>query len=282
MSIKTLLVIIDELKSCAERTKIALSLARQFDAHLAALALVDDGLYRGTMASVEIPPAVIEAWERQRDETLARIAATFETAAGKAGIAAETRKGDATGYSVPAMGTIHARYADLTIVGQADPDRDAAGRIDLPERIVMESGRPILLVPDSGSFETVGKHVLVAWNASRESMRAVHDAMPFLRRAERITVLSVNPRGGVDFAHGALPGADVATMLARHGLEVNVETLKGEDGGAGDLLLSRGFELGADMLVMGAYGHSRFREMVLGGVTRTILRSATMPVLLSH
>ncbi len=142
-------------------------------------------------------------------------------------------------------------------------------------------GRPVLVVPYAGRFEACGRRVLVAWNASRAATRAVNDAMPLLAGAETVTVLCVDPDEDRR-AHGDVPGADVAVHLARHGVKARVESTASGGIGVGNAVLSRASDIGADLLVMGAYGHTRVRELLLGGATRTILESMTVPVLLSH
>ncbi len=122
---------------------------------------------------------------------------------------------------------------------------------------------------------------MVAWDASREAARAVSDALPILERASSVAVVSVNPRSR-DFGHGDVPGADIALHLARHGVKVDVQRIETRDLDVGNALLSHVASESADLLVMGGYGHSRLREMVLGGATRTILGEMTVPVLMSH
>jgi nucleotide-binding universal stress UspA family protein len=166
------------------------------------------------------------------------------------------------------------------ILGQAVAEEE-----DVPagfaEHVVLAAGRPVLMIPYAGQPAALGERVLVAWNASRESTRALTDALPLLQRAAQVDVLTVNARPGRD-GHGEMPGADIALYLARHGVSANVHPTHGEDIGVGEWLLSRAADLGTDLIVMGAYGHSRLREMVLGGATRTILQSMTVPVLMSH
>jgi nucleotide-binding universal stress UspA family protein len=122
---------------------------------------------------------------------------------------------------------------------------------------------------------------MIAWDSGREAARAVNDALPVLEQATAVTVLSVNPRPGIDL-HGEEPGADIALHLSRHGVKVEVQQTQVEEINVGDTVLSRLADLGCDLLVMGAYGHSRLREVVLGGVTRTLFESMTVPVLMSH
>jgi nucleotide-binding universal stress UspA family protein len=222
---------------------------------------------------------VYREWRDNALEQAEELHQAFEHAAQLRGLSGEWR---AVAEGWEADPALHARYADLTILGQRDPDSDATGPIrPRPERVTLASGRPILVVPYAGRFETIGKCVLIAWNASREAARAVADAMPLLAAADRVTVLAVDPQSGPD-GHGDLPGADIALHLARHEVKAQIERTVSADVPIGEVLLSRAADLGADLLVMGAYGHSRARELLLGGATRTILASMTIPVLMSH
>src|SRR5206468_1617267 len=141
--------------------------------------------------------------------------------------------------------------------------------------------RPVLVLPYAGRFETVGRRVLVGWNARREAARAVHDALPLLRQAESVTVLAIDPVRGAH-GHGEEPAADLALHLARHGLQVTARQTDSAGLDPADVLLNTAADEGADLIVVGGYGHSRVREVVLGGVTRRLLRTATVPVLISH
>ena len=178
---------------------------------------------------------------------------------------------------------LHARYADLTVLGQPDPenDRDGAGMEAVFTHVLMTAGRPVLAVPHSGTFERIGERVLVAWNASREATRAVNDALPLLRMASKVTVLAIDPKHGID-GHGDVPAADICLHLARHGVKAEAAHTVAKGMGDGDVLLSYAADLGADTIVCGGYGHSRIREMVFGGVTRALLEEMTVPVFISH
>lgn len=167
---------------------------------------------------------------------------------------------------------LHARYADLTIVGQASP-----GTSDHVTETLMRVGRPILAVPRHGRYPRIGQRVLVAWNASREATRAVFDSLPLLAGAANVTVMTMDAAD-----EDRVPGADIGLTLARHGIKVDVVHSTLGDIDAGNALLSRAADQGADLLVMGAFGHSPLREKVLGGATRHILDHMTVPVLLSH
>ena len=176
-----------------------------------------------------------------------------------------------------------ARLADLVIAGQPnadDPEALVAGQF--LENLVLSAGRPVLVVPYAGSFDTVGARVLLAWDASREATRALADAVPFIKRAERTTIVTIGALGG-ECPPGRLPGAEIASVVARHGNHVDVDEIETTAGSSvADVLLSRAADMGADLIVMGCYGHARWRELVIGGASRAILESMTVPVLMSH
>jgi len=281
MSYKDLLVVLDSEPASRGRIDLAAALAERFAAHLVGLyplpipeAPSHFGYYDPTL----LDPFFRELREKSQ-EVCGKEREAFEHAASLRGLSAEWRVVDAWAESDPAL---HARYADLTILGQLNPD---GGDTELmrprPEHATLASGRPILVVPYAGRYETVGRRVLIGWSATREAARAVNDAMPLLAGAEIVTVLTIDAREGPD-AHGELPGADISLHLARHGVKAEIERTVSAGIPAGDVLLSRAADLGADLLVIGAYGHSRVRELLLGGVTRSILQSMTLPVLMSH
>ena len=176
---------------------------------------------------------------------------------------------------------VHARYCDLVVMGQVDPQTSVPGGRHMADDVVLSSGRPVLVVPYIGANGSVGDKVVVAWDAGRESTRAVNDALPILSAAKTVTVLSVNPRIDLE-GHGEQPGADIALHLARHGCKVEVNHLESREISIGDTILSFLADRGTDLLVMGGYGHSRWREVVLGGVTRHISEHMTVPVFMSH
>jgi nucleotide-binding universal stress UspA family protein len=280
MSYRDMLVVLDPMADALGRAELAAMLAERFAAHLVGLYPVPRPELTSPAANFDM--ALLEPIYREwRATALARAEAcrqAFEHAAGLRGVSAEWRTA-AEGDADPAL---HARYADLAILGQLDPaDEAMAMTRPRPERVALACGRPILVIPYAGHFEAVGRRVLVGWDASREATRAVADAMPFLAAAETVSVLAIDPYEGPG-EHGPWPGADISLHLARHGVKPSVERTVSAGVPAGDVLLSRAADLGADLLVIGAYGHSRARELLLGGVTRTILRSMTLPVLLSH
>jgi nucleotide-binding universal stress UspA family protein len=173
----------------------------------------------------------------------------------------------------------HGRATDLIIAGQTDPDWDLSPLLDFPEQLALESGRPVLVIPYVGRYPRVGRNVVIAWKPGRESARAVFDALPLLQCAENVHILEIKAR---DDERGIAPDTSIAAALARHGVKPTIRTLVAPDISVGDELLSRLSDLDADLLVMGAYGHSRMRELIFGGATRHIARHMTVPTLLSH
>jgi nucleotide-binding universal stress UspA family protein len=175
---------------------------------------------------------------------------------------------------------VHAYYADLVLIARPDPEGQAARPPGLAESLVLSSGRPIILFPPRGTVSRV-RRILVGWNAKRESIRAVADTLPLLVRAEAVEILVVDhERHPGD--HGQEPGADIARHLARHGVQVEVRRLSSGGEDVGLLLLSQAAAFHADLLVMGAYGHTQLTEWMFGSVTRTVLREANLPVLMSR
>ena len=172
---------------------------------------------------------------------------------------------------------LHARYADLTIIGQQPANGPDDTEESFADLLVMRSGRPVLVLPQIGARKPIGRHIVVALNASREAARAVGDAMPLLERSDKVDIMSVEPE-----ATGDLPGADIAHHLARHDINAEAKRSVANQIDPGDVLLNYLADSGADLMVMGAYGHSRVREMILGDVTRHMLEHMTVPVLMSH
>jgi nucleotide-binding universal stress UspA family protein len=278
MKLCDILVHVDQSPRAQMRLDIAAELARQHGAHLTALQVIDVAMPVMALGDGGGGAVIAELMEQMRQSALTagvKLKAAFETALAREGIMGEWRQVEGTTREILAL---HGRYADLLVLGQDDPESDSAG---LLEAVVFDSGRPVLAIPFAGSFKTIGKRVLVGWNASREASRALHDALPLIAKAETATVFLANPTRGLD-GHGEEPGADIARHMVRHGLKVEVAKVIADDVPDSALLLNHASDMGADLLVMGAYGHSRLREFILGGMTRSLLREMTVPVLLSH
>ncbi|MDO6462514.1 universal stress protein [Granulosicoccaceae sp. 1_MG-2023] len=228
------------------------------------------------MVSTELTDLQRNALVKQNDAVKAAVAESCE----KLGLDVEWRSIEAEGQLVTDRILEHGRYADLVIGLQDDPDRQDDTQYGVMEQVMIEGGRPVLIVPYTGMGKTLGKNITVAWNGSREATRAVFDALPLLQQAESVTVLTVDkPAQG---ANDTLPGAELAATLARHNVRVTTQPLVLGDSPVPEVIVSAMADNGADLLVMGGYGHSRFREFVFGGVTHHLLQSMTTPVLMSH
>jgi nucleotide-binding universal stress UspA family protein len=221
---------------------------------------------------------VIEAHRAQLEGIEAEHRALFDDMVRRHGIRPEWRS-----LPYPYLSSevgVHAHYADVAVIAGPESVGQTAAPPGLVESLVLTSGRPIIVFPPRATVSRV-RRILVAWNARREAIRAVADALPGLVRAEAVEVLVVDhEHHSTD--HGQEPGADIARHLARHGAQVVVRRLSSRGKDVGRLLLSQAAVFGADLIVMGAYGHSQLSEWMFGGVTRTVLRESDLPVLMSR
>ena len=274
---KTLLVPVDGRSRSARSLDLAARIAQTYDSHVVGL-FVRPSIYVPSPVRGAAGGELVEEMRRKAAEELTLEARAQFDAAVKAGGIARAEWRTEEGDRADAV-ALHARYADLVIVNQTD--RSAAIATNFADEVLLAAGRPVLLVPYTGEIRSFAQNVMVCWNAGREASRAVTDALPLLQRAKKVTVLSID---GVPSAqgHGALPGSDIALYLARHGIKAEASRTASGGVDAGNIILSRAFDAGADLIVMGAYGHSRVREIVFGGATRTLLHSMTVPVLMSH
>ncbi len=280
MTYRSILVHLDESPRCAVRTEIAAGLALAQRAHLRGLAPTGLVNLPVRVTSLTIgSPNYLELAQASLNERAGALVREFERRVRAIGV--ESFDGriddDDTGPSL----VQHAGVHDLVVLGQTDRSAPS-GTLDaaVPEQVLMHGGTATLVVPAAGHYEQIGRKVVVAWNATRESARALHDAMPILRRATVVHLLCLERES--DLRHvSRLQLNDARDWLVRHGvpLQLHQEPVRGD---VGEVLLTRADDLGADLLVMGGYGHSRLAEFLLGGVTRRLLAQMTMPVLLSH
>ena len=264
-----------------DRTKpiidCAISLARSFGAHLDGVARV----YQSFNPAVAIAaPATAMPIITQFEPTVQMAAGaleTFETAARAAGIPYGSKTICEEASAVFQSATELSRLYSLTVIAQ--PDSQKPGNDDqLAETLLLGCGRPLLLVPYIHRGPLRARHILICWDGGASAARAVHDAMPFLRKATTIDVVVVN---GGEATAGNSPEA-MKAHLARHGLTANVRRLLSHTTDIHDVILSFAADVSADFVVMGGYGHSRIREYILGGVTRGMLGTLTVPALISH
>jgi nucleotide-binding universal stress UspA family protein len=275
--VKDIIVNLSVTKEGSVVGKYAVSVAAALEAHLTGVAFIYDPVVPISGAGY-IPAEVIEI-QREDNETAADAAIkSFTAATDQAGISAEPLITNASLAGASDYFARMARRFDLAIVGQAEPEISSMEQI-IGETTLFESGRPMIMVPyiQKAPFKT--DNVMICWDGSRTAARAVADAIPIIRKSGRVEIVIVaSDRGKQD----EIEGADIGQHLARHGLKVDVHRISGGNIDVGDALLSHAADSSADFMVMGGDGHSRLREFVLGGVTRSIFGSMTLPVLLSH
>lgn len=279
MNYKVILVHVDDSRNAESRINAAADIALQEEACLIGLATTGINAYSagGLTVRARSPEitAYLDARSRQADVALQRF---NEIAAKRKLVSFEGVKShDDAGRGV----ALHARYADLLVLGQLNRSEPAPGvASDFPESVVMESNRPALILPYTGHFEVIGKRILLAWNQGDEALNAVRGALPILRRADSVDLVWFE-RGRARSGAPANATADIESYLARHGVEVSALRIA-TDLDIGNAMLNQSAAANIDLIVMGCYGHSKLHEVLLGGATRTILQSMTVPVLMAH
>ena len=284
MALKHLLLHLDHGRNVPVRTELALRLAGAHGASLTGLYVRHGGVSRAMprIATVELSEqlrSIIAAEQGSQKEDESRIVDRFLDSARAAGVpAAHHIESALDGTSVVAHIVRYARTADIVVLGKPENGETVEGASNMAHDVLFGAGVPVIVVP-SAPPEGAGRRVVIAWNGSREAARAVKDALPILERAEKVTVLCVDQdsQGG-----NVPPGRALADQLSRHGIAAAEDNITRGGIAVGDAILSRIADLGADLLVMGAWGHSRLREFVLGGVTKRILEHCAVPVLMSH
>lgn len=280
MSYKTILVSLNDISRSNTVLALAAGMAAKHEAHLIGLYVIPaPRIYPAV--SAHVTPIVLNETKIFFEEKADQSRKAFEKATSAAGVEAEWRRINSDSPYI-ADGVIeHGLQADVLLISQRNDQGNDGIEPEFCERVVMESGRPVIVVPQSGEFNEIGEHVVVGWNASREATRAVFDAMPMLEGSGETRLIWVDPQKQSEKS-GNLPGAEMAATLTRHGVRSIAEAMPTDGIDSGDALLNRASDLGADLIVMGAYGHTRLREFVFGGATRTMLDQMTVPVLMSH
>jgi len=276
MPIKDILVHVDSTAKSDARLQIAVELAERNEAHLVGLHVKPSFVIPISPDGGDFYAQLLEDQERYNDQNAAAARGKFDAAMRKVNISQEWR---AVSGDPSDMIRRHARYADLVVVGQDNPEADGQAA-DLPNGVLLSTGRPVLVVPNESNVKTFARNVMVAWDDGIQATRAIHDAMPILQAAENVTVVAINPAETGD--HGSMPCVDICTHLARHGVTAHAYPITTNELATESVILKRAFEHGSDLLVMGAYGHSRMREFVFGGVTAHVLEHMQLPVLMSH
>jgi nucleotide-binding universal stress UspA family protein len=278
MTYKTILVHCDASPPLSQRLDVAVDLAQRFDACLLGVH-VQAPMKIPAFAGGVVPTFdLFAAYETCATAEHDAAADSFKKAIKGSHLATEWRH--TKGYPEDEL-VIQARYADLLVLGQTASDRGTQMPADLPVTVAVSSGRATLIVPHIGVRSKPGKSIMLCWNASRESARAAAEALPFLASADKVVVLIVDTKR-FGSRHSAEPGTVLAAWLARHGVNVTVQREVSANDDVGELILSRVADHDIDLIVMGLYGHSRLGEMILGGTSRTLLSSMTVPLLVAH
>lgn len=255
----------------------AISLAAAFGAHIAGVGFIYEPVIPGSMLG-GIPTDLIEVQREENSKAAKEAISRFEAAAKTAGLSAESRMVDASVAGAADLFGRIARRFDIAVVGQARREQGASEEL-LIEGALFGSGRPVIIVPYIQEQGLKLESVIICWDGSRPAARAIADAMPFLKRAKTIEIVVV---AGERDKSGEITGANMRRHLARHDIEVTIKHIAGAGSDVQNAILSHAANSGTDFIVLGGYGHSRLREFILGGVTRSILRSMTVPVLMSH
>ena len=277
---KTILVHVNDERRADRVISYAAELAEGQGAHLIGLYIVPLPVVLNEWPDMAIAE-MMEAQRKSYREEGKRVGEKFREKTKLMTKPAEWRLHESQFATVDDPLVQNAQSADLVIVAQADTAWHLSQTLDAPEAVIMQSGRPVIVVPNAGIVQPAPKKVLVAWNGRKEATRAAYDAVPLIAKAGSVEVVWVDPRVGTSEA-GDLPCSELAVTLARHGAKAEARAIKAADETVGTALLEECKRAGADLVVMGAYGHSRFREFVLGGATRNQMRNMTVPVLFSH
>lgn len=277
MSIKNILVHIDHSDACRHRVSAAIAMSNQHQATLTALFVVPDYFvpsYVEAQISTDVIMQINDQARERAEETMSAVKQQFADA----GLSVECCIED--GNLINTLGD-YARYTDLLILGQSQPDDPDNVSASLADNLVLEGGAPCLVIPYIGSRAAIGKHIMLAWNGSRESARAMKDALPLLKQADKVSVLMIKPKSH-DEESTQIQTKTMRAYLAAHDINSEFDICIDNHLDPGDVIIAESIDNDIDLIVMGAYGHSRLRELVLGGATHKLLQQMTVPVFISH
>lgn len=278
MTLKTIAAFLDETPASAARLEAAIALAEPLSAHVDGIALLDEApLFYAAGSEM-----ALDLWAqslRERRSTAKKIADEAAERIAAQGLSAGGRADAAVPAVLAELAALHARTSDISLVGV--PTGDTASVLsEILDGALFGSGRPVLAMPAGAAPVQLGK-ILVAWDAGQAASRAIHDAMDFLEKADAVSLAIVDPTPSSGI-YGEEPGADMAAHLARHGVKVTLERLPSLDRSIAETMIGHAGDIGAGMIVMGGYGHSKLREAVFGGVTREMLLTSPVPMFMSH
>ncbi|MDF2861729.1 universal stress protein [Achromobacter mucicolens] len=264
---------------CTRRTALALGLAKRHKAELVGVyaSSAPPQYYYGESVMMSRTLNIMKNLQAQNRGAVQN---AFLEAAAAADVPAVVRAGESSPSATVAL---HGRASDLIVVSQQNRDDvEAAHENEFVEQTLLTAGRPVMVLPSSGDFPVVGDRVLLCWDGSREAARALADAAPLLQGASHVVVLTMD-EGAATRNVESIPFEDLATYCVAHGIPAPDHVRRDIKGvGVGSTILNAAADYSADLIVMGAYGHSKFREWAMGGATASILKSMTVPIMFSH
>ena len=280
MAYKTILVSLNEIARLTSLNAVAKRIGEAVQAHVSGLYVIPSVQFYPSVG-LEAVPQVFEGHRTYFKDHSEEVRRSFSAAMESDGLSFDIAVSEAQSPLIADELVARGRAADLVIVSATNPDQATGVELDCVERVVMGVGRPVLVLPYKGADALDLGEVVIGWNGHREAARAAFDALPVLKLAGKVSVVYVDPQRDPD-QRSAVPGADLAEALARHGVKAVAEGMTTEGIEAGQALLRRANDSGAGLVVMGAYGHSRLREFVFGGATSHVLGHLDRPVLMSH
>ena len=280
MAYKTILVSLNELSRLPQLLGAAATTARNFDAHISGLYVIPAVQLYPSMG-FEAVPQVFDGNQTYFKENQEKVRTAFEEAMRKEGLKFDFHVVQGATSSIAEEVVNKGRSADLLIISATNPDETTGVESDFVEQTLMAAGRPIMVLPFKGDTKLNLDDVVLGWNGDREAARAAFDALPFLKAAKKVRIVRTDPQKDPSLK-GSVAGADLAETLARHGVKAEAASFPTAGDDAGHALLRCADDNGCDLIVMGAYGHSRLREYIFGGATQYVLNHLTRPVLMSH
>lgn len=280
MTVKTIALSLNDIDNLDHLLPTAAAIANANDAHLSGVYVIPSVEVYAAYAGMAMAD-VVDTQRKRYLEMAKSVQEKFAHILDINGLQGEFHQLDAINMTVSREFCEAARVADLAVIAQVDRDTYCGVEAEFAENVVLGVGRPVLIVPRGRSFDGLGKKVVMGWNGAREAARACFDALALVGKDAEVSLVWVDPQKARAEA-GNAPGTEMASALARHGLKVSAEPMPTSDENAGEALLTKASDMGADLLVMGAYGHSRVREFVFGGASETVIKSAKLPVLMSH
>jgi len=280
MSYRTILVHLEAKETSPQLLAVSTALARQHNAHLIAL-YVTPPPYFYVSPEYPVPTQLLEQHDNYHVENRAALKAEFERETSNSDFVAEWREITAASMSMELLITEVARTVDLVVLGQKCAEHEVYSARMSPEDIILACARPVIVVPTKTPAVNTINNILVAWDGQEQAVRALFDSLPLLREADNVRIHSVNAKSQARYRILTTPG-ELANTLSRHGVNVTLSESETAAGDVGEEILQYANDTGSDLLVMGAYGHTRIREYVFGGVTKKILGEMPIPVLMSH